>query len=88
MGLGQPFLLNSSAKVATFWFFPRNVTIYIYLESFCNSNFGWGESSWLRDGVFNTYINCWIGKHRRESKTGNFVSLHELFYLCSSLFNF
>lgn len=26
MGLGQPFLLNSPAKVAAFWFFPRNVS--------------------------------------------------------------
>jgi fucose permease len=27
MGLGQPFLMNSPAKVAAFWFFPRNVVI-------------------------------------------------------------
>lgn len=26
MGLGQPFLLNTPAKVAAFWFFPKNVT--------------------------------------------------------------
>jgi MFS family permease len=25
MGLGQPFLLNSPAKVAAFWFLPSNV---------------------------------------------------------------
>lgn len=25
VGLGQPFLLNSPAKVATLWFFPKNV---------------------------------------------------------------
>jgi FLVCR family feline leukemia virus subgroup C receptor-related protein len=25
MGLGQPFLMNSPAKVAAFWFFPKNV---------------------------------------------------------------
>lgn len=24
-GLGQPFLLNSPAKIATYWFFPKNV---------------------------------------------------------------
>lgn len=25
LGLGQPFLMNSPAKVAAFWFFPKNV---------------------------------------------------------------
>jgi MFS family permease len=25
IGLGQPFILNLPAKVAAFWFFPRNV---------------------------------------------------------------
>ena len=27
-GLGQPFLLNSPAKVAAFWFFPKNVGFF------------------------------------------------------------
>lgn len=25
LGAGQPFLMNSPAKVAAFWFFPKNV---------------------------------------------------------------
>ena len=28
VGLGQPFLLNSPAKVATLWFFPKNVCLF------------------------------------------------------------
>lgn len=24
--LGQPFILNTPAKIATYWFFPKNVT--------------------------------------------------------------
>ena len=27
LGIGQPFLLNCPAKVAAFWFFPRNVSL-------------------------------------------------------------
>jgi hypothetical protein len=25
IGIGQPFLINSPAKVAAYWFFPKNV---------------------------------------------------------------
>jgi MFS family permease len=32
IGVGQPFLINSPAKVAAFWFFPKNVTINISRE--------------------------------------------------------
>lgn len=28
MGIGQPFLMNCPAKVAAFWFFPKNVYNY------------------------------------------------------------
>jgi hypothetical protein len=30
VSLGQPFILNCPAKVATFWFLPKNVTILFY----------------------------------------------------------
>jgi MFS family permease len=29
---GQPFILNLPAKIATFWFFPRNVIQYLFSE--------------------------------------------------------
>ena len=32
IGVGQPFLINSPAKVAAYWFFPKNVTINISRE--------------------------------------------------------
>jgi fucose permease len=32
IGAGQPFLINSPAKIAAFWFFPKNVRIYIRSE--------------------------------------------------------
>jgi len=28
LGAGQPFLLNSPAKVAAYWFFPKNVNMF------------------------------------------------------------
>lgn len=28
MGIGQPFLINLPAKIASQWFYPKNVTIY------------------------------------------------------------
>lgn len=32
LGLGQPFLVNSPAKLAAFWFFPKNVRFLLYRE--------------------------------------------------------
>jgi len=34
---GQPFILNTPAKIATYWFFPQNVTKFLFLESPCNN---------------------------------------------------
>jgi MFS transporter, FLVCR family, feline leukemia virus subgroup C receptor-related protein len=39
MGLGQPFLMNSPAKVAAFWFFPKNVSRKLFSEH-------WPRLSW------------------------------------------
>lgn len=30
LGIGQPFLLNCPAKVAAFWFFPKNVRLPLF----------------------------------------------------------
>jgi len=32
LGMGQPFLLNCPAKVASMWFFPKNVKFNIFRE--------------------------------------------------------
>ncbi len=32
---GQPFIANTPAKIATYWFFPQNVTESLFLESPC-----------------------------------------------------
>jgi fucose permease len=40
MGTGQPFLMNCPAKVAAFWFFPKNVISSSFLESLCHCDYG------------------------------------------------
>lgn len=32
IGIGQPFLINSPAKVAAYWFFPKNVHSCLFRE--------------------------------------------------------
>jgi len=29
MGVGQPFLINLPAKIASLWFYPNNVTVFL-----------------------------------------------------------
>lgn len=36
VALGQPFIMNSPAKVATFWFLNKNVNNFNYLERNCH----------------------------------------------------
>lgn len=36
VSLGQPFIINCPAKVATYWFFDHNVKISVILETICN----------------------------------------------------
>ena len=39
VSLGQPFIINCPAKIATYWFFPENVLFLSYLEITCDCNF-------------------------------------------------
>lgn len=39
VAIGQPFIINSPAKVATYWFKSSNVFFNNYIEGFCNCNF-------------------------------------------------
>lgn len=42
IAMGQPFIVNCPAKVATFWFLSKNVHFCFYKkENFCNIDYDW-----------------------------------------------
>ena len=51
VAIGQPFIINCPAKVATFWFFDRNVINLRYSEAFGHSDNDWpafgGDRGWI-----------------------------------------
>lgn len=49
--LGQPFILNTPAKIATYWFFPQNVTEFLFLESTRYNNFSRFRNHRVRLGI-------------------------------------
>ena len=55
MSTGQPFIINCPAKIATYWFFDNNVTIYIFLETIRNFFNDWIHAywNWLRIRITN-----------------------------------
>jgi MFS family permease len=49
--MGQPFITNIAAKIATYWFFPKNVKYALSLEGLSNFHYGWVQHHWLRNRV-------------------------------------
>lgn len=50
VALGQPFVINCPAKVATFWFKSENVCSYLYIEAICNGFDDWAQYYCHRSG--------------------------------------
>lgn len=58
VAIGQPFIINCPAKVATYWFFDKNVNNLIILETFCNCYHDRLIISWDRIWFCSTYVSC------------------------------
>jgi MFS family permease len=58
VSLGQPFIINCPAKIATYWFFDKNVQIIIIVETFCNWYHDRFNVNWYRFWLFITYTYC------------------------------
>lgn len=48
VAIGQPFIINCPAKIATYWFFDHNVNYLIILETICNIFDDWAHAHWNR----------------------------------------
>ena len=55
---GQPFILNTPAKIATYWFFPQNVTEPLFLESTCYDYSSRLRHHWIGFGIRDSYSDC------------------------------
>lgn len=58
VALGQPFIINCPAKVATYWFFDHNVQIYFNLETICNFSHDWVNAYRDWDWLLHSFPCC------------------------------
>lgn len=86
--LGQPFILNCPAKIATFWFLPKNVNPSSFLENSCHINYGWMQSLWLWTRLRHSSARSQRKRWKFSDETGDIWAIYWLFFRNVSDANF
>lgn len=91
VAIGQPFIVNCPAKVATFWFLSKNVTFRLNLENFCDINHDRNQSGEHRNKLYAPDYLCWRRKSRKWRERLNILSVCSLFsssnyHICVGIF--
>jgi hypothetical protein len=78
--IGQPFIINCPAKIATYWFFDKNVNTYLLLETFCYRTYDWLNANRHRLWLYTTNINSILKFFTWWSKRWDILPIHGLIF--------